>query len=259
VDDLATDLALALDPARFAEAAGIPPDDWQTTVLRSAAPRMLLNCSRQSGKSTISALMALHAALYQQRSLILLLAPSLRQSQELFRKVKDAARALPLPNRAIEEESALRIELVAGGRIVCLPGKEQTVRGFSAVSLLIVDEAARVDDALYYAVRPMLAVSGGRLILLSTPMGKRGFFFEEWQGAAEWLRVEVKASDCPRIPASFLEEERRALGPWYEQEYACQFLDTQFQVFSYESVMGALSDDVKPLFGGVDGAIYARP
>src|SRR6266508_5619671 len=101
---LLSDLKMALDPVRMAQAAGIVPDDWQARVLRSASPRLLLNCSRQSGKSTISALMALHAALYMPGSLVLLLAPSLRQSQELFRKVKDAARALSLPSRAIEEE-----------------------------------------------------------------------------------------------------------------------------------------------------------
>jgi hypothetical protein len=46
---------------------------------------------------------------------------------------------------------------------------------------LIVDEASRVQDALYQGIRPMLAVSGGRIVLLSTPWGKRGFFFEEWE------------------------------------------------------------------------------
>ncbi|HEU5103126.1 MAG TPA: hypothetical protein VFU22_29095 [Roseiflexaceae bacterium] len=91
-------------------------------------------------------------------SLVLLLALTLRQSQELFRKVKQSAGALGLPNEAIEEESGLRIELAGGGRIVALPGKEATIRGFSAVSLLIEDEASRVPDELYRAVRPILAV-----------------------------------------------------------------------------------------------------
>jgi hypothetical protein len=117
------------------------------------------------------------------------------------------------------------------------------------VSLLVVDEASRVPDALYRAMRPMLAVSGGRVVLLSSPFGKRGFFHEEWtNGGAQWERIEVPAAMVPRIPPAFLAEERRALGPWYAQEYECQFLDGQFQVFSYESVMGALSDDVAPLF-----------
>ncbi len=74
----------------------------------------------------------------------------------------------------------MTLRLENGSRIVSLPGTEGTVRGFSGVALLIVDEASRVDDALYHAVRPMLAVSHGKLVLLSTPWGKRGFFYREW-------------------------------------------------------------------------------
>ena len=172
---LTTDLALALDPAQLVRAAGLVPDAWQERAIRSASPRLLLNCCRQSGKSTITAILGIHTALYQPGSLILLLSPSLRQSQELFRKCLTTYRALdrPIPPEA---ESALRLELENGSRIVSAPGKEGTVRGYSGVTLLIIDEAARVPDELYYSVRPMLAVSGGRLILLSTPFTKRGFF-----------------------------------------------------------------------------------
>lgn len=48
-----------------------------------------------------------------------------------------------------QTESALRLELQNGSRIISLPGKEQTVRGFSGVRLLAIDEAARVPDELY--------------------------------------------------------------------------------------------------------------
>jgi hypothetical protein len=177
----------------------------------------------------------------------------LRQSQELFRKVKDAARAV---GAEAEETSALRMEFANGARVISLPGNEATIRGFSSVGLLIVDEASRVDDALYYAVRPMLAVSGGRIALLSTPFGKRGFFYTEWtEGGDAWHRVAIKATDVPRIPRDWLEEERRSLGPWwFAQEYECRFMDTVDQVFRSEDIEAAVSDEVEPLFvGGVRG------
>jgi phage FluMu gp28-like protein len=141
------------------------------------------------------------------------------------------------------------MELANGSRIEALPGTEKTIRGFSGVDLLVVDEASRVADELYYAVRPMLAVSGGRLMMLSTPYGKRGVFFEEWSGGEGWERYEVPASECPRIAASFLEDERRALPGWvYRQEYECSFEETEDQVFSHELVSAAITDEVKPLF-----------
>jgi phage FluMu gp28-like protein len=141
------------------------------------------------------------------------------------------------------------MELSNGSRIEALPGTEKTIRGFSGVDLLIVDEASRVADELYYAARPMLAVSGGRLMMLSTPHGKRGVFFEEWSGGEGWERYEVPAAECPRVPASFLEEERRTLPGWvYRQEYECSFEETEDQVFSHDLVSAAITDEVTPMF-----------
>src|ERR687893_382421 len=233
---LREDLRLALDRATFARELGLEPDPWQEKLLRSTADRVRLNCCRQSGKSTMTGLIALHRALYHPGSLILCLAPALRQSQELFGKVLGFYRELGRPV-APQAERKLSLELENDSRIVTLPGTEKTIRGFSGAALLIVDEAARVDDELYYAVRPMLAVSGGALMMLSTPFGKRGVFYEEWIGGEGWERYRVAAEECPRIPAGFLDEERRALPAWaYMQESECSFEETQAAVFSHEMI-----------------------
>jgi len=247
---LAGDLAAALDPVVFAEQTGLVPDGWQADVLRSRAARLLLNCSRQVGKSTTTAVLALHTALYDAPALVLLLSPSLRQSQELFAKVGTAYRRLGRPVPA-EAENKLSLELENGSRVLALPGKEGTIRGYSGVKLLVLDEASRIADALYHACRPMLAVSGGRLLMLSTPFGKRGVFFQEWTEGVTWERVELRADQCPRIPPEFLAAERASLPAWiYRQEYECSFEETLDQVFSYEHVHAALSADIEPLFGG---------
>jgi hypothetical protein len=248
IAELATDLAAALDPVVLARRAGTDPDTWQREVLRSTAPRVLLNCSRQSGKSTVSALLALHTALYTPSALVLMLSPSLRQSAELFRKGLDLYCALgrPVPAQA---ETSLRLELEGGSRIISLPSSEATMRGYSSVTLLVVDEASRVEDELYTALRPMVAVSQGRLIALSTPMGRRGWWWSAWESAEDWYRFRVPAEQCPRISKDFLEQERRTLAPWvFRQEYECEAFETMDQVFGYDVVMGALAADVPPLF-----------
>ena len=246
---LAEDLKLALDRIAFAKRLGIEPDPWQENLLHSTSERVLLNCCRQSGKSTMTAIVALHQALYHPGSLILCLAPALRQSQELFGKVLGFYRDLGQPITA-QAERKLSLELENESRIVTLPGTEKTIRGFSGAALLIVDEASRVADELYFAVRPMLAVSGGSLMMLSTPYGKRGVFFEEWNQGEGWERYEVPARECPRISASFRQEEKRTLpARVYRQEYECSFEDTEDQVFSFEDVLGALDPGVTPLFG----------
>lgn len=245
---LASDLVNALDPVVFArDRLGFDPDGWQADVLRSDGRRLLLNCSRQSGKSTVAAVLALHTALYRPGSLALLVSPSLRQSGELFRKVTGFLARLEVAP-AKTEDNKLSVALTTGSRIVSLPSTEGTVRGMSAPALIVEDEAARVDDNLYLAMRPMLAVSGGRLLLMSTPWGTRGHFYEEWaNGGPGWERTEIPASACPRIPPAFLEEERRSLGQfWYGQEYEVQFLDAQSAAFPRALIDAMFDDEVTP-------------
>jgi len=242
--------AMPADPVRLAEALGFSPDDWQRDVLRSASKRMLLNCCRQSGKSTTSAIMALHTALYHPESLVLMVSPGLRQSSELFKKALAFYRRLERPVPA-EAETRLQLELVNGSRIISLPGSADTSRGFSGVALVLVDEASRVGDDMLAAVRPMLATSNGKMIGMSTPFGKRGWFYEGWEhGGTAWERVRIDATQCPRISAGFLEEERRALGDLaYRSEYLCEFSDTVGSVFGADDIRAALTNDLLPLFG----------
>jgi hypothetical protein len=87
------------------------------------------------------------------------------------------------------------------------------------------------------------------LMMLTTPYGKRGVFYEEWTGGQGWERYEVPASECPRISPEFLEEERDTLPPWvYRQEYECSFEETENQVFTTDMIDRAVTSEVKPLF-----------
>jgi hypothetical protein len=232
---------LRADPARLLAWAGLLPDPWQADLLRSEARRVLMLCGRQMGKSTVAAALALKAALLQPRSLVLLLSPTLRQSGELFRqKVLTLYRGLGCPVPPAKKPTQLELELSNGSRIVSLPESEEGVRGFSSVRLLIVDEASRVSDQLYLAIRPMLAISRGGLVLLSTPFGRSGFFHEEFTGRKTWHRVKATAVQCGRISPEFLAEERQTLGEfWYGQEYLCEFRDTIDSFFRQEDIDAA--------------------
>jgi Terminase large subunit, T4likevirus-type, N-terminal len=238
------------DPAQFFEACvGRPPDNWQLDVLNSQDARLLLCCARQCGKSTTTAVLALRLALETPKSLTLMLSPSERQSGEIFLKCMSFFQAIgsPLPT-AKRTERAVRFG--NGSRIISLPGSEHTIRGYSGTNLLILDEAAYTSDALLMACTPMLAVSGGRMIALSTPAGKRGWYSDRWHsGGDDWRRIQVQAADCPRISKGFLAVERRSLGErWYRQEYECSFEDAVGQFFSNEDIESAFHDE-QPLFG----------
>ncbi|MBY0508668.1 MAG: terminase family protein [Rhodospirillaceae bacterium] len=238
---LSDDFAIGLDPARIMTAAGLEPDPWQEAILSGGSNRHLLLCSRQSGKSTTCAALAVHTALYEAPALVLLVSPSLRQSQELFRKTTDFHRNLNV-TPGTEQESALRIEFANGSRIIALPGTEATVRGYSAPKLIIMDEASRIEDALYTAMRPMLATTRGRLLALTTPYGCRGWFHDAWtSGDRTWSRTRITADQCPRISPDWLADERRHIGELqFRQEYMCEFVDTDEQVFSTAIIENAI-------------------
>ena len=120
-----------------------------------------------------------------------------------------------------------------------MPGVERNVRGFSAASLVLVDEASQAPNELYRVMRPMLGSSKGDIWLMSTPFGKRGFFFEAWSDEKQaWTRVMSPATECPRFTAEFLEEERYVQGDaYFRQEYMCEFIDDDDSVFTYEELM----------------------
>lgn len=248
--DLCQDLALALDPALLMARAGLACDPWQATTLRSVARRMLILAGRQVGKSTVTSVMALHQALTCPNSLILIFAPALRQSGEFFTHVKQLHTQLGPSAGAVERETATELVLANGSRLVCLPGTEKTTRGYSSCTTLIIDEAARADDALFPSAAPMVTLEG-RIILLSTPFGARGTFHQLWaEGGPAWERIKVRAADVPRRwPPEELARKRADVGDWwYRQEYEIEFIDATNQYFATEVVMAAVSTDVQPLF-----------
>jgi hypothetical protein len=252
-------LSLGLSAVNLMKRAGLTPDPWQEQVLRSHSNRIAIVAARQSGKSTTTGCLAVFQAIFTPDSLVLLIAPTLRQSSELFAKVLSIYSAVGRPVATAKDPTTTTLTLVNGSRIITLPGDPETLRGFSAVSLAVIDEAARVVDAMFPAITPMLAISRGRLVLLSTPWGRRGTFFDVWQDAAsggltpetsQWERIAAKSAACPRLDRSFLDEQRRLLGErMYLQEYECEFIMSEDQVFTQESVDAAFQSDIEAISG----------
>ena len=246
-----------VDAVTFARAQlGFMPDAKQAEVLRSAAKRGILNCSRQWGKSTVAAAKAVHRAFTRPGSLVLVASPTERQSAEFLRKAAGMARRLRIRPRG-DGDNAISLLFPNGSRIIGLPGTQETSRGFTA-SLILMDEASRVRDDVYDALRPMLAVENGDLWMMSTPAGQRGFFYDTWVGNTwmgntwmrnqDWFRMSVKATECPRIAADFLEGERAGMvASVFEQEYMCCFQGDGREYFERQLVLDAVDSSIPEL------------
>jgi len=245
----ADDLTYSLDPVIWArEVLGFHPDPWQEKLLRSRSKKIILNCSRQSGKSTVSSALGLHESIYRRPSFGLVVAPSQDQSAELMMKFDEFRQAVELSSDYLDTDTKLAVRFANGNRFIARSGSEKTARSFSAVTLLLEDEASRVLDDLYNSVRPMLAVSNGRHIVMSTPFGKRGHFYKIWNNERNlWEAYKVPAEMCPRITPEFLAEEKRT-NPWFEQEYHCIFQDATDQVFSNFTIKRMFDCNIKPLW-----------
>ena len=229
------------DLKRFARYLGIEKlDEWQEKVLDSKSDRIILNCSRQSGKSTITAIMAVHHAIFNSNSMVIVVSRIEAQSLEMFKRMSNYYKEVSYAPRATEDTSH-SLKLANGSRIIALSGQQpDSLRGYAGVSLLIIDEASRVLEETYDVVRPTLAVSSGRVILLSTPHGKKGFFFDAWMAATDtfrdnlegWESASVTAEEVVRIKPSFLEQEKKKFPEWFfRQEYFCEFMDNISNIF----------------------------
>ena len=233
----ARDFQRKLDASLVMSDCGYDPDPWQSQVLRSTSKRLAILCGRQMGKSLTTACKAIHRALYFPSSLVLLISRSQDQSDELYRKVINAYNALDRPLQAVRE-MASEIELENSSRIVALPNNPDTIRGYSDCSLLVIDEASRVPDAVIVATMPMLMASSGDVVILSTPCGRTGYFYEQFTDPhGKWEKVVAKASDCPRFDPEMLADVARDLGPiMARQELFCEFVSDGQSVFGADSI-----------------------
>ena len=224
----------------FAMSVGIEPDPWQVEVLASDHPRKILCCGRQTGKSTVGAVLAIHTALTKPGSTVLCVAPGERQAKLIFKK---AARFYEMAGYPLPAHSRRMtgLELSNGSVIEALPAVERTTRGYS-VDVLVVDEAGAVADMDYHGILPALVATQGEQVLLSTPRGKRGFFHEIWHSDDDWQRVMVRSDEVGRIRPEDLEVFRATMpDQFFKQEFHCAWLDTEGSLFSYEDIQAALS------------------
>jgi hypothetical protein len=250
---LVTRASFGDDPFEFARSVGLDPDPWQSEILASDHPRKILCCGRQTGKSTVGAVLAVHKALVNPGSTVLVISPGERQAKLLFSKALSLYRqaGYPLPARS---ERRTGLELANGSIIEALPAVERTTRGYS-VDLLLIDEAAAVPDLDYHGILPALIATQGQQVLLSTPRGKRGFFFELWHSDDDWQRVMVRSDEVSRISVADLEIFRSTMPEeFFRQEFYCEWLDTEGSLFSYDDIEAALvaGEDVSAIQIGDD-------
>ena len=277
--------------ACYLESLGFKPFPWQADVVDRRHRRLIINGARQIGKSTIVASIPAHTAKFYAGSLSLIGAPTEAQANETMRKVMRFISLDPGYPKLLKS-STEEIELENGSRILVRSASPSTFRGYSKPRVIILDEASRIEDEAYSSgVRPMLTDNPeGELILISTPFGREGFFYETFTGSdGVWARYEVRSPYEPAgegvathlewhmdepaytemmarrdIHACYsprhmnLQEQTEQLRAMkrqqYLQEYCCEFVERQGQVFSYDEIqaMFSMGADASPMAGALE-------
>lgn len=239
---IAQDLRAAIDPVFWwKQYSKRTLHDYQITMLRSHQD-LIANISRQGGKSTICAIKAVHRATFYPKSIIILISPTLDQSTELGRKCADICM---ITRADTTSEAITHIDFANKSRIICLPGSESSARSYSAVSLIVVDEASRVPDEVVFSVRPMLAASHGQMIMISTPFLKKGYYYEQYSNTdSHFEKITTPWYKIPHLSKEFIEQERKETPEKiFKMEYECQFLDANdVSVFNINDLDKCVSD-----------------
>ena len=218
-------------------------DKWQQEVLEHEG-NITIRAGRQVGKSTVIAMKAAEFAVKYPGTTTLVIAAAQRQSSLLFDKIRGEIDRLVDEGKVkyLEEPTLTRIKLDNGSIIYSLPAGRTGyfIRGFT-LDLLICDEAAYIPEEVWKAVIPMIAVSRkmrsqGWIILLSTPFGKGGYFYESFHDP-DYKAWHVSSEQCNRIPKDFLlKEKKRMTKAEYAQEYLGEFVDDHSQFFTTELI-----------------------
>ena len=274
-------LSCALSRSAYTESCGFHPHPWQKDVLEDRSSFKIINGARQSGKSTIIAVVPAHKAKFRKGSLSLVIAPTRAQASEDIAKIKSFIMDDPTYPELVKCSSS-EIELANGSRIIVVTATDKAARGYSAPDVIVVDEASRVLKTVYTsAILPMQTASPEdfELILISTPFGKSGFFWDCWNDDL-YHRYMVKApwSVDERMPMRLFvapEEERfrdscqkdgihgyyspqhrnekqqlailRQQGTLiYQQEFLCEFVDRNDAVFRQANLDRAFFPEENP-------------
>jgi len=253
----------------MAAVADLPPFKYQEKFLLDTNKEIAFRSGRQVGKTTMVACRILYTALTNTKEIILIIAPTLRQSKIMFDKIKevinsDTPYAEWIKSKVIRETSTL-VQFDTGSTVHCLPGGEGlNIRGFSPTGM-VFEEAAFIKEKVYTSALPSIAATGGWRIYIGTPFGKRGRFYQAFFND-KFSKYHVKSKDNPLITEEFLQEEREN---WteneYLQEYEGEFTEEADAYFSHDLVIDSIEEldetEIDPkseYFMGVDIARFGN-
>lgn len=211
-------------------------DPWQKEFIKAEGNKILCT-GRQVGKSEVCSIDAIEWIMKNPGSKpVVMIAPTERQAYGLFSKTLNyltenyGKSIMKGKNRPTQTRIKLKIGKTIN-EIYCLPvGATGLGIRFLTIGRLYVDEASRLPEMVWEAVLPSLVTTGGDLIVLSTPFGAQGTFYDIWRNK------NASYDDFSRfsVTTETVMQEREVCKSWteYQKEKAILYLDSAKKRFS---------------------------
>jgi phage FluMu gp28-like protein len=256
IDDLTRQPpVLPRDPVEFCnEILRFNPTSYQRKLLRTRSKRVVLRWARQTGKTTVLACICIIQATLNPGSMILIVAPGLRQSMILGERIRELLGRMPREYRRsiVSQQRQTIFRFRNRSQITVLPNSENQLRGFAA-HLIVVDEAAffHNDEAILRNILPpTLATTGGTLIVSSTPWGKNTVFYQlnqdpDYEKHIVTWRDAVREGLYSEEFIEQLEKTRETQPQVFKMEYEAQFIEEVDTWLSQDLLAKSCSEELE--------------
>lgn len=214
------------------------PTDYQRDILNYVNDPLIKYItfvgSRQTGKSYLLKMLVTKWGLENKNKKIGYITPSSKLSKLFYSELINSLKQFVIETNATD----LKIKFVSGTTLQFFSAEsEDSIRGFQ-FNFLIIDEAAFIkNDTFQYIIRPTYLIKGEKVIMVSTPNGNSGFFFDFYNYGLNnepgYVTKTVTIYDNPFVSKEEIELIKRQISEKvFDQEYLGKFLDGSGTVFS---------------------------
>jgi phage FluMu gp28-like protein len=228
---------------------------FQDLIINDTKKMIAVAVSRQCGKTTTADIKALHAIFYNDNYTVLVISKTKDQSMEIIQKLRAIINTCPIKAQFEELASGAdnRREFYLKNygketysRIISVPATD-AARGYSA-DLVIADEIAFWENSIEIfneAILPTVSHTNGTIMMLSTPKGASGVFYDAFTKDNIWSCYQFDWTVCPAHTQDSMNVKKEQIGEFaFRQEYEASFLANQAAYFLEKEVRDATDESL---------------
>ena len=237
-------------------------ETWQDDVYQSvtgqlgSGKRFIVKSSRQKGKTFLLKVLLLDYVFKYPKSINCVIEPISSQCRRVFSELVESLENTGLLKSS--NASDLVIKFKNGSEINFKSGESKKgVRGLTCTGLLVLDEAAYLDDDIIQIILPLVNVHKAPILVTSTPCFAEGWFYNQYIKESSNILQFDWSSDkydfSKYISEEMIEEYRQEYTPQkFKTEILGEFISDSGFVFQNFKDCIIEPEDKIPVYAGID-------